>query len=404
MTSCFCLCSTIVPQRQMATFKTCVFKHHKKEDGTYNVKIRVTSQRVKRYIQTPFYVTSKDLTRSCELKNQHYIDLCEAIISGYRKKLEPFGMAVLKMSVDRVVDIVTAEYSNCVLFTDVLRDYEKVRGISQSTLTNFKKLQKHLTKFYGKEDINLCELTSYDLQRWVLTMPPKSAGLYASQLSSLFKFAIKTRNNEEAGVKPIPFNPMERVEVKKTSHTDKKAISVDELRKVLTFQGCANYEFAKDVFLSSFFLVGMNLIDMYKLTKEEINGEFIEYYRSKTSKRRDDKAFMKILVIPEARASFLRIYEKMHSYEYDNLIKSLNYFLKKVGEILKIDRLVFYAARHTWATIAVNDCCIDKYTVHLSLNHVDSKTAITDVYIKKDFTAVDEANRKVADYVLKRGS
>ena len=34
-----------------------------------------------------------------------------------------------------------------------------------------------------------------------------------------------------------------------------------------------------------------------------------------------------------------------------------------------------------------------------ALNHVDKTTAITDVYIKKDWSVIDRANRKVLDFV-----
>jgi integrase len=74
--------------------------------------------------------------------------------------------------------------------------------------------------------------------------------------------------------------------------------------------------------------------------------------------------------------------------------------LKKVGAVLGIDDLEYYAARHSWASIASNDLDVDKYTVHLALNHVDSTTKITDTYLKTDWSPIDRANRKVLDYVL----
>ena len=43
----------------MATFKTCVFKNHLRKDGTYNVKLRVTHNRISRKISTPYYVEAK---------------------------------------------------------------------------------------------------------------------------------------------------------------------------------------------------------------------------------------------------------------------------------------------------------------------------------------------------------
>lgn len=60
----------------------------------------------------------------------------------------------------------------------------------------------------------------------------------------------------------------------------------------------------------------------------------------------------------------------------------------------------FYAARHSMATIAVNNVGISKHIVNDMLNHVESSMKITDLYIKKDFTAINEANFRLIDYVL----
>jgi len=43
----------------MATVAIKIHKHHKKADGTYNVKIRITHKREKKYIDTPHFVGSK---------------------------------------------------------------------------------------------------------------------------------------------------------------------------------------------------------------------------------------------------------------------------------------------------------------------------------------------------------
>ena len=64
--------------------------------------------------------------------------------------------------------------------------------------------------------------------------------------------------------------------------------------------------------------------------------------------------------------------------------------------------LQFYAARHTWATIAANEAGIDKWTVHECLNHADLSMRVTDYYIKRDWSHIDRANRRVLDYVTKR--
>lgn len=60
---------------------------------------------------------------------------------------------------------------------------------------------------------------------------------------------------------------------------------------------------------------------------------------------------------------------------------------------------IFYISRHSWATIALNDAGVDKYTVHTSLNHVDDSMRVTDIYIKKSWDPIDQANRKVINLV-----
>ena len=81
----------------------------------------------------------------------------------------------------------------------------------------------------------------------------------------------------------------------------------------------------------------------------------------------------------------------------DTFSAAMNKGLKKIGNRLEIEDLEFYAARHSWATIAVNDAEVDKYTVHQSLNHVDDSMRVTDIYLKKSWDPIDKANRKVLD-------
>jgi integrase len=74
--------------------------------------------------------------------------------------------------------------------------------------------------------------------------------------------------------------------------------------------------------------------------------------------------------------------------------------LKTIGKELKLPDLEYYAARHSWATIALNKCKIDKYTVHAALNHVDESMRVTDIYIERDFVNENKANQKVIKYVF----
>ena len=63
-----------------------------------------------------------------------------------------------------------------------------------------------------------------------------------------------------------------------------------------------------------------------------------------------------------------------------------------------IKGLTTYYARHTWAYIAFN-LGIQKDVVSLALGH-SFGVRVTDTYINADLSRVDEANRRVIDYVI----
>src|ERR1035437_528922 len=87
----------------MPTFKALVYEHHKKEDGTYNVKIRITHNRVKRHISTTYSITKDDLTKGFKIKNQAIIDELDSSIKKYRKACDALGERTKDMTADQVL-------------------------------------------------------------------------------------------------------------------------------------------------------------------------------------------------------------------------------------------------------------------------------------------------------------
>ena len=171
--------------------------------------------------------------------------------------------------------------------------------------------------------------------------------------------------------------------------------------------------------------MGTNMADLYEIAPMR-NG-VIRYERKKTRDMRLDRAAIEMDVHPLAQkiikkyagkdlllnlsAKYATVRTVQRSIQ--NGLKTIRMYLMQcykaempelsVAEIqrrYRIDKLVYYSARHSWATIARNDLNIDKWTVHEGLNHVDNATKITDIYIKKDFARINEANKKVIDYVF----
>ena len=107
----------------------------------------------------------------------------------------------------------------------------------------------------------------------------------------------------------------------------------------------------------------------------------LERYRDKTGER------------------VFNLYKRYASYHTFNT--ALNKGLKEIGRLEAVGEndLEFYAARHTWATLARNKAGIDKETIHEALNHVDESMRVTDIYIDRDYSAQDAANKKVLEMV-----
>ena len=83
-----------------------------------------------------------------------------------------------------------------------------------------------------------------------------------------------------------------------------------------------------------------------------------------------------------------------------NFNRAINLGLKTIGKELNLFDLEYYAARHSWATIALNKLGISKYIVHEALNHIDESMRVTDIYIERDFVNENKANAKVIKFVF----
>lgn len=414
----------------MATFKAEVYIHQKKQDGTFNIKIRVIHNQKKKYLSTVWFVTTKDLSRTkskstFKIKNQRYIDLTNELIQSYRKICDDIGQPLKTMSVEEVVNIITKRSSSNTDIDFSAFSYSVVNKLLQqgrkSTAKNYEHALRYLHRFAGKNTIMSSEIRVLFLNEWIEWMQEHS-NMGANTIlkvvaiiRAIHNLAKKKFNDEDAGIVRIQNSPFSRIELPLVTATRKRALSADKIKAIYELpysektpkNGKNRFNIAKDVFILSFVLVGMNAADIFNCTNYE-DGR-ITYERAKTRARRLDKALMSIKVEPEFQWLIDKYRDPLGDrvFCFSNMYSSkevftyiLNHGLKIIGKMLDIEDLEFYSARHSWATIATNDVGIDKYTVHESLNHVDPSMKVTDVYIKKDWKNIDKANRKVIDFVF----
>lgn len=195
--------------------------------------------------------------------------------------------------------------------------------------------------------------------------------------------------------------------------TKKRSLTIEQLRELFNLQTFGAYVEYLDVFKLIFLLCGINLVDLFNLTPKNIVNGRVEYVRAKTHKRysiRIEPEAMEIIERYKGSKKLLRMAERYNSS--NNYKSTINRNLKKIGQltgenykqsnipIMKPieEELSTYWARHTWATIAA-ELDIPKETIAAGLGH-SIGSPITSIYIDFNLKKVDEANRRIIDYVL----
>lgn len=192
-------------------------------------------------------------------------------------------------------------------------------------------------------------------------------------------------------------SPFRKFKIKE-EQTKKRDLGVEQLRKVMLVEGMSDLcIYYRDIFMMSFYLIGMNTTDLYLLKKDCIVGDRIEYVRAKTGKHYS-------ILIPDVVKPLLEKYRARDGSEWllcmhekdDSVYKlsaNSSHYLKSI-----LPKLSMYWARHSWASIAYS-IGISTDVIALALGHsMGNRT--TAIYINPDLRKVDEANRKVIDFVL----
>lgn len=174
--------------------------------------------------------------------------------------------------------------------------------------------------------------------------------------------------------------------------TAKRSLPVEELRALF---GLPVADFRRqylDMFKLIFCLIGINIVDLCRLRSITQDGR-IEYHRAKTHR------LYTVKVEPEAMDIIERYRGKDYLLNILDRCTDYRHYAQRLNSNLQQlhPGLTTYWARHSWATTAAS-LDIPKETIAAALGH--GGNTVTDIYIDFDRSKVDEANRRVLDWVL----
>lgn len=420
----------------MLTIRAEVLKDKKRTDGTYNVKVRFIKDKKVKRISTDLFATDADLTADFRLKEDSIIKQeADRLVLHYRTMFNTLHLDSGNCDVNEIVNrlLNKEEAEKPIDFIAFCKKW-----ISEATIKgkdNYTTTLNSFIRFIGKEELEIKKLTVDLLENYrdniikvreerVKKMVEagkrvpsnRCSSLYLTCLRRLYNEAQRFYNKPDKGLMRIPHSPFEYFKIPKQEATRKRAIQPQQIKAIWNMpyqhihRGAKHTccpDLAKDCFILSFCLMGINSADLYNAT--EFRDNKLIYNRTKTKDRRYDKAKMEV-VVPKMVLPIIekykdttgqRLFRFYKDYRDSRAFnKAINKGLKEIGEQLHIDDLEYYAARHSWATIALNKVGIDKYTVHAALNHMDASMRVTDIYIERDFVNENKANAKVVKYVF----
>ncbi len=385
----------------------------KKEGRIY---YQVIHDRVIRLINTDYKVFDNEWNNlfgtvefsSCSVERNRYLKrVAESIKRDenlVKKLICNFNNKGGFYSTDDIVNAFKSGYSSDSFFGFMkaviarLKDLNKIRTSKsyQSTLNSF-------AEFLGNEDISLDMLDSYLLEEYEAFLKMKgnvhnTITFHMRNLRAIYNRAV----NKELIEQKFPFKHVQ-INIEKTT---KRAIPLKMISQIkgLDLSHSKELEFARDIFLFSFYTRGMSFIDIAYLRKKDIQNGMLSYRRRKTGQKLEMKWEKCMGDIVKKYANINNESEyllpiiidkyKCSNQQYSVVSAKVNRYLKRIAKILDIQvNLTMYVARHSWASAAKHKH-IPLSVISEGMGHNNEMT--TQIYLSQlDTKVIDKANRMI---------
>lgn len=368
----------------MLTINAEVVKTKRQSNECFTIRLRFTLDRRMKRLSTSLFATQKDLTKDFKIKSSSHLKAkVERLIRDYQEKCSQLQVELNNYTIEDIMDYLDGEHQKQQTIDFIKFSREWIASATIKGAPNYTTAINALVRFVGKEelDINLITLdfleqfkafligerdarTKKLMQQGKRVTSNRTLSLYLVSIKKLFNEAKRKYNKKDKNLILIPNSPFEDFKIPKQEATRKRAIPADIIKKVWKlpykdmkkgYKSTCRYNLARDCFILSFCLMGINSADLYNAT--EMRGNTIIYNRTKTKARRLDGAKM-MVDIPKIVQPLIDKYKDstgkrlFNFYQYygdeKTFNKAINSGLKEIGSILEVDDLEYYAARHKW--------------------------------------------------------
>ncbi len=264
----------------------------------------------------------------------------------------------------------------------------------QQTLNCFMRFRNSVDLYFDMLDADVVE--QYECYMRANNLSRNTTSFYMRILRCIYNRAVEEGLTQQT-------DPFKRVYTG-VDKTAKRAITLKEIKRIkeLDLTDKPDLDYARDMFLLSFYLRGISFIDLAYLRKKDLVNGYITYIRKKTGQQltiRWERSMQEIVnKYPENPTQYLLpIIMKQDGTErkqYLNKILFVNRKLKQIAKLAKISTpLTMYVSRHSWASIARSKN-VPLSVISEGMGHDNEET--TCIYLASIQTnQIDDANSRI---------
>lgn len=330
----------------MTTFSITIVPAFVLKDGKHTVRISVRHNGQTKYIPTEYTIDSEKEIKNGKIIKRPDKDIMNIklrkLVNEYEERYErvPFSNALTCAQLLNAIKNNTC--SDHRTLKDIADEYinlmEDERGKTKKLYTL---ASGRFLSFFG-EDSLIEQITPITINKYILYLQKSklsqtSINIYITLLKVIINYAVKMRYAK------FEVDPFVTAKVPSARKRDTH-ISIEELRRIRDYEPTThNMMVIRDIFMLTYYLAGMNLVDMLEY---DFNQDEICYIRKKTRNTKDGENAVCFSIPDEARPIINKYKDKSTGRlifgRYKTYVSCYNVLARKVKELAKVAGVKHY--------------------------------------------------------------
>ena len=390
----------------MATLNLRILPAKPLKDGRHKIRIMLSHNSAATYIPTDCIIDNPNQFKDGKVKGRQDADRMNVrlrnLLNYYQDIID--GIAhVNNYSCSELRELLVRKQNHDnAKFSDAMNEY--LKELAEDERYKSEKLYRLTCESFIREcgDMFLSIITYRDIKKFRKNLErrrlsPTTIRIYMTLLKVVIHYAEKRKMCKYED------DPFDDVQLP-SANVRELDLTIEELKAIRDLDAPKyNIMVARDIFMLSYYLGGMNLVDMLEV---DFRKSYIEYYRTKTKNKKQGESKTAFTLQPEAKeiiSKYIQKNGKLKFGKYDTFGKAYSVISRKVEEMASLagisKRVVFYSARKSFVQHGF-DLGIPLETLEYCIGQSMKSNRPIFNYVRVMRNHADEAMRKIFNQLL----